>query len=90
MSRLLLSQQQKGEGEEYQGDDRDRDDVSPEIGHAECLREHADSDRLIPGGRECQAEILAPPDKDDTGANSPEKFTAGTMERIAVANTAAT
>ena len=29
--------------------------------------------------------ILAPPDNDDTGANSPEKLTAGTIERIAVA-----
>ena len=34
--------------------------------------------------------IFAPPERDDTGANSPEKFTAGTIERIAVANTAAT
>src|SRR3974390_3360194 len=34
--------------------------------------------------------IFAPPDSDETGANRPEKFTAGTMDRIAVAKTAAT
>ena len=34
--------------------------------------------------------IFALPESDDTGANSPEKFTAGTIDRIAVANTAAT
>src|SRR6516164_9405524 len=34
--------------------------------------------------------IFAVPDRDDTGAKRPEKFTAGTMERIAVAKTAAT
>ena len=34
--------------------------------------------------------ILAPPESDDTGANIPEKLTAGTIERIAVAKTAAT
>ena len=34
--------------------------------------------------------ILAPPESDDTGASIPEKLTAGTIERIVVANTAAT
>ena len=34
--------------------------------------------------------IFAVPDSEDTGANSPEKFTAGTIDRIAVAKTAAT
>ena len=34
--------------------------------------------------------IFAVPESEDTGAKSPEKFTAGTIERIAVANTAAT
>src|SRR6516165_1907400 len=34
--------------------------------------------------------IFAPPDSDETGANSPEKFTAGTIDKIAVAKTAAT
>ena len=33
---------------------------------------------------------FAPPDSEETGANMPEKLTAGTMERIAVAKTAAT
>src|SRR3974377_1268391 len=34
--------------------------------------------------------ILAVPESEDTGAKRPEKFTAGTIDRIAVANTAAT
>ena len=34
--------------------------------------------------------ILAPPESEETGASIPEKLTAGTIERIAVAKTAAT
>ena len=34
--------------------------------------------------------IRAPPESDETGASIPEKLTAGTIERIAVAKTAAT
>ena len=33
---------------------------------------------------------LAPPESEETGASIPEKLTAGTIERIAVAKTAAT
>ena len=34
--------------------------------------------------------ILAPPESEETGASIPDKVTAGTMDRIAVAKTAAT
>ena len=34
--------------------------------------------------------MRAPPESGDTGAKIPEKFTAGTIDRIAVAKTAAT
>ncbi len=35
-------------------------------------------------------KILAPPESEETGASIPEKLTAGTIDRMAVANTAAT
>src|SRR5271167_2433545 len=60
MSRLLLSQQQKGKNKVRHRDDGDRGDVLPEFRHAERLREHADADRLVPGGRKCQPENPGP------------------------------
>ena len=90
MSSLLLAQQEERQSEERERDDRDRGDIAPKVEHPERLGEDADRDRLIPGRRKRQPEDLRCAGQGRTGANSPEKFTAGTIDKIAVANTAAT
>ena len=90
MSSLLLAQNELRGDEIDDEKSREHQYVGPKLLEAKRLGEGADADRLVPRRGKPKPNNRPPPDNDETGTNSPEKFTAGMIDRMEVAKTAVT